>query len=243
MKPAVAGQNRELENQMKTLLFYFALSMTMFVQGQTFAQQSGSAEPVSDQQTIADKSDIRIKFDIGDEEEVASPEQKIERAVETIRKLAGDEVGDKLALELDGLTQEEKKELVAEFSNSLSFSGIGGGEAAVAIVAIVFSLGMPIIILLMVLIFAHRKRRQKMDVVKAYLDSDREAPAQVLAEFTGEDTNNFRSGVKLVAIGLGVILALYFSGNGEAAAFGLIPLFIGGARLLFWKYDNRVDEA
>lgn len=230
---------------MKTLLFYFTLSLGLLVQGPTFAQQSDSADTVSDQQIVADEDGVRINFSIGDDEEsekAASPDEQIERAVESIRKLAGDEVGDELALELSGLTPEEKKKLVEEFSHSFNFDGMGAGEVAVAIVAIVFSLGMPIIILFMVLIFAHRKRRQKMDVMKAYLDSDREVPTQVLAEFSGEDTNNFRSGVKLVAIGLGVILALYFSGNAEAAAFGLIPLFIGGARLLFWKYDNRLNE-
>jgi len=220
---------------MKTVLFYLTLSLGLLMQGHALAQEAGSPD------LIADQDDVSVKFDIGVDGDEASPDQKIDKAVETIRKLAGDEIGDELALELNGLSPEEKKKLIAEFKDGFDFDGIGAGEVSVAIVAIVFSLGMPIIILFMVLIFGHRKRRQKMDVMKAYLDSGREVPAQVLAEFNGEEANNFRSGVKLVAIGLGVILALGLSGNSEVAPFGLIPLFIGGARLLFWKYDNRDD--
>ncbi len=122
--------------------------------------------------------------------------------------------------------------------------GMSAGETLIAFTAIMMSLGMPILILLLVLIYSHRRRKQKLELVKTFLDANRDVPENILTEFDGDSNTHLSSGIKIVGLGLGIILAVYLlTGSYELAALGLIPLFIGLSRLILWKLeDSKVNE-
>lgn len=117
--------------------------------------------------------------------------------------------------------------------------GISAGETLIAFTAIMMSLGMPILILLLVLIYSYRRRKQKLELVKTFLDANRDVPENILTEFDGESNNNLSSGIKITGLGVGIILAIYLlTDSYEVAALGLIPLFIGLSRLLLWRLED-----
>ena len=159
-----------------------------------------------------------------------------------------------LAEHLENLTPEQRQRLEDKMGlgeidgdvNALDFRRrfttdheTSAGEVLVATVAIVFTLGMPILILSLVLLFAHRRRKQKMELVKTYIDANQTVPEHVLAEFDNPASSHLSSGVKWVGIGLGVALTIaILADNYSLVALGLIPLFIGLGRLVLWKLED-----
>jgi len=217
---------------MKTFLLSLCLGLTLLVGTPAYAQDSA--------EEAQGKRGIKVQVDLDDD--ASSSDEQITALLDKVRKFTGDDIADELEIELKGMTPEEKKELVDGLEDGIRIDagGLDGEEVVVAIVAIVFVFGMPIFILLLVFIFGFIKRRQKLNVMKAYLDSGKDVPDQVIAEFLGEEVNNFRSGIKLIAIGLGIIVAFAIN-DSNAAGFGFIPLFIGVARLVYWKFDKKSE--
>jgi len=217
---------------MKTFLLSLCLGLTLLVGTPAYAQDSA--------EEAQGKRGIKVQVDLDDD--ASSSDEQITALLDKVRKFTGDDIADELEIELKGMTPEEKKELVDGLEDGIRIDagGLDGEEVVVAIVAIVFVFGMPIFILLLVFIFGFIKRRQKLNVMKAYLDSGKDVPDQVIAEFSGEEVNNFRSGIKLIAIGLGIIVAFTIN-DSNAAGFGFIPLFIGVARLVYWKFDKKSE--
>ena len=172
-----------------------------------------------------------------------SREQGSEEFIEFMRGFMGDAVANRIQEEFDNLDADDRVELEKKLADqnfrsvNINADGIGGAEATVAILAITLSLGMPIIILLMVLYFSYRKRRQRMDLIQSFVAAGKDVPEQLLDE-AGE-TDPLRSGINLVAIGIGLLAALHMVGADEAAAFGMIPLLIGLARLGYHFLSKR----
>jgi cadmium resistance protein CadD (predicted permease) len=106
--------------------------------------------------------------------------------------------------------------------------------------AIVFTLGLPIIILVLVLVFSNRKRKQKMAVISSYLEANQPVPEFVMAEFGGNSaaTSSFKSGLTFLFVGIAIFIFIGLQEGLEAGAMGLIPIGIGIARLVGWKYDT-----
>jgi len=77
-----------------------------------------------------------------------------------------------------------------------------------------------------------------MDLVQAYLDAGKEVPPQVLNTF-GNGGGSLRSGLMLTAIGIGIVAAFNAANNSSVGALGLIPMFIGLAKLLYWFFEER----
>jgi len=92
-----------------------------------------------------------------------------------------------------------------------------------------------------VLMFSFRKRKQKMQLISQYLESGQPVPEHVMAEFGSNDSvsSPFRSGVTLLLVGIAVAIFLGTVAEPEVATLGLIPMAIGIARLLSWKYDKQ----
>ncbi len=129
--------------------------------------------------------------------------------------------------------------------NASGGPGIGGressGELAVAMLAIIFIFGSPIMIVAAVLYWAYRRRRLTHDTINQYLASGKEIPPQVMEAMLSErkPKNNLQKGLALCGTGLGIFLCFLLSGSTAAASFGLIPLFIGLAQLLIWKLEKN----
>lgn len=114
------------------------------------------------------------------------------------------------------------------------------GELAVAMLAIIFIFGSPIMIVAAVLYWAYRRRRLTHDTINQYLASGKEIPPQIMEAMLNErrPKNNLQKGLALSGTGLGIFLCFLLIGSTAAASFGLIPLFIGLAQLLIWKLEK-----
>jgi hypothetical protein len=246
-------------------LFFATLSLGL---PYAMAQQSvvASASDGDNQELVTDAPETseskdgnrRIVIDI-DTKGAREVEDELREAVDTVRQLFGDSIGSELASEIDSLSDEERKKvrnkLQSVFGDTGGFNvggkdgirigsdhgGVGFSEFLIAMTAIIFTLGLPVIILVLVLVFSNRKRKQKMAVISSYLEADQPVPEFVMAEFGSSSaaTTSFRSGLTFLLVGIAISIFLGIEEDLGAATLGLIPIGIGIARLVSWKYDNN----
>ena len=77
-----------------------------------------------------------------------------------------------------------------------------------------------------------------MNIIQVYLDAGKDVPPELLRTFDS-GSNSFRSGVMLSGAGLGFLAAFNAANESSIGALGLIPLFIGVAKLLYWFFEER----
>jgi hypothetical protein len=243
----------------------FSLGLPYAMAQQAIAQQAAAQDAVDVEQVVvvADekeglKTDVgkrRIVIDI-DTNEARDAEDEIRAAISTVRDLLGEEIGTELETEINNLSDDERDKVRLKLkkvfgSNGLSVGGadgihfgdgggIGFSEFLIAMTAIVFTLGLPVIILVLVLVFSNRKRKQKMAVISSYLAANQPVPEFVMAEFGGNSaaTSSFKSGLTFLFVGIAIFIFIGLQEGVEAGAMGLIPIGIGIARLVGWKYDT-----
>ena len=201
------------------------------------AKETGKEAPTIE----IERSDAgTIKLDIDFDDDYAINEESIDTIGSVIRKVAGDEVADEVVIELKGLSDEEKKQLSKSLREGLPFDGekVPGWVGAVAILAVILIFGSPIIVLIAVFFFMGRKRKQKMNIIQVYLDAGKDVPPELIRTFESGG-GSFKSGVLLAGAGLGIVAAFNAANEPSVAALGLIPLFIGIAKLLYWFFEER----
>jgi preprotein translocase subunit SecG len=238
----------------------FSLGLPYAMAQQAVEQDTAVVERVfittgEDEGEKAELGKRRIVIDI-DTNEARDAEDEIREAISTVRSLLGDEIGTELETEIANLSDEERDKVRLKLKkvfggSGLSFGGadgihfgdgggIGFSEFLIAMTAIVFTLGLPIIILVLVLVFSNRKRKQKMAVISSYLEANQPVPEFVMAEFGGNSaaTSSFKSGLTFLFVGIAIFIFIGLQEGLEAGAMGLIPIGIGIARLVGWKYDT-----
>ena len=180
-----------------------------------------------------------INIDVNFDED-SSDEKSIKKISELVRKIAGDKVADEVIVELDGLSEAEKAELAESLKKGIKFDTeqLPGWLGGVAILAVALIFGSPILILITVFFFMARKRKQKMNVIQVYLDAGKDVPTELLRTFDNS-VDSFRSGIMFAGAGLGIMAAFYSANNDSVGALGLIPLFIGVAKLIYWFFEER----
>ena len=111
----------------------------------------------------------------------------------------------------------------------------------VAVVAIVFTIGSPILIVILLLFFSYRKRKQRTALVEKFIDAGKDVPPEVLSVLSGnrDHTDNLHRGLLLSGVGIGFFLFLGLMVDWDVASIALIPLCVGIARLLIWKLDAK----
>jgi hypothetical protein len=161
------------------------------------------------------------------------------------------EAVDVLIDEFSGLSEEEKAEvsrtLQAEFSDVL-----GGAEwdedVIIPIAGILlgaFVVSIPVLIVILVLVFSYRKRRQRMELITKFIESGQAVPRELLADYSvlesggSDEESNMKRGILLMGVGIGILIALGVLAGWEIGAIGLIPFFIGLARFIIWKLENK----
>jgi len=224
-----------MRNTLVVLMLMIALMQSCVIHAQDSEAQNGTSSTSHAQED----SNFNVNLSLSDD---LSTDEKFEIAKKAIRETVNGEFDKEL--ELDGLSDDEKAEIVSTLERNFRFesndNGIPASVLAIAIPAVVLSVGMPVIIVLLVLWFGHVKRKQKLELINSYIESDQEVPDQVLNAFDGNDAPNpLRDGIWLTGIGLGVFLAFAVGGNIQVAGFGLIPLFMGVARLSYWYIEER----
>lgn len=188
-----------------------------------------------------------------EEEQVASIKIEVEsdnknvindERLEALVKIARDIDKDLVKIEVEGLSDEEKEKLIMRLEGDLEDAitnvveeHIPPGAIALGALAIIMVFGLPIFIVVALLIYGMRRRKQKMELVNAYLAAGQEVPEHVLQSFdAGKDSNTFRSGVMWTAVGIGIVAAF---GGDDVGAIGFIPMFVGLGRLIFWYFSDR----
>ena len=111
----------------------------------------------------------------------------------------------------------------------------------VAVVAIVFTIGSPILIVILILFFTYRRRKQRTALVEKFIDAGKDVPPEVLSVLSGnaDHTDNLHRGLLLSGVGIGFFLFLGLMVGWDVASIALIPLCVGIARLLIWKLDAK----
>ena len=184
-----------------------------------------------------------------------NPGDKLENQV--IISLSGDDetVGGVLKIistltetEWDDLTQDEKEQIQSalnEIEEGIEIdvaTKTGFFYAILAIMAVSFTLGLPVIVIAIILYYKHRKRRQRDAVIEKFINSGKDVPAELLASWElhpDESDSRLHQGIKLIAVSLGLCLFLHFSVGTDVALIAAIPLFLGIARLIIWKISQK----
>ena len=184
-----------------------------------------------------------------------NPGDKLENQV--IISLSGDDetVGGVLKIistltetEWDDLTQDEKEQIqsaLSEIEEGIEIdvaTKTGFFYAILAIMAVSFTLGLPVIVIVIILYYKHRKRRQRDAVIEKFINSGKDVPAELLASWElhpDESDSRLHQGIKLIAVSLGLYLFLHFSVGPDVALIAAIPLFLGIARLIIWKISQK----
>jgi len=112
-------------------------------------------------------------------------------------------------------------------------------EALIAVTAIGFGVGGPVLAIYLLLLFSDKKTAKKMDtLVKIVEHGGNLEPGmlEMLNEPSGPAAD-LRKGLIWLAIGIPLTLGIALSEGGTEWVFGLIPVFIGGAYLIVMKVD------
>lgn len=119
------------------------------------------------------------------------------------------------------------------------------GDIAVLIpiIAILAVFGTPILIVWLVTRNSYRKKQLLMDNINRMVAEGRDIPPELLDSMEGESPRNMKDrGFTLIAVGLAIFIWLSISSGVEVGSLGLIPLFIGVARFVNWKLDNKQPQ-
>lgn len=142
---------------------------------------------------------------------------------------------------------EVAKDLVAQIiqGHNSGSSTVQFMRALVPVVAIVMVFGMPVLIVASVLSFKHKRRQLVHQNISQMIEKGMEIPEHLLAsaEVRSKPGSALRTGMVLLAAGLGVIAFFYIVGAPQVIGLGLIPLLIGLAYLLVWKLEGKGDAS
>ncbi|OGT81700.1 MAG: hypothetical protein A3H91_10530 [Gammaproteobacteria bacterium RIFCSPLOWO2_02_FULL_61_13] len=117
----------------------------------------------------------------------------------------------------------------------------------VAALAVVFTLGMPIIVVGLILYFGYRKRRLAHDTINGFLASGKEIPPEIMHNLFQDagrsiqaqaPRTNMHKGTLNASLGLGMVIGFSIIDADFLAAIGFIFLLVGLAQLLIWKLEQ-----
>lgn len=179
-----------------------------------------------------------------DREEVREAIAELRGEVQTETRKAAKEItkglGNEIGKEIKDAVKEKRRVVV----HSSDDDGFGFLQAIVAIVAIVFTLGMPIIIVSLIMYSSYRRRRLAHETITQYVSSGKEIPPEIMqnlfkdAGATQTPRTNLHKGSVNTGIGLGMVVGFSLIDVEFLAAIGFIFLLVGLAQLLIWKLEQ-----
>lgn len=233
---------------MKNLLLALTLALPLLVTGSNYAQEQTDNETgikVHVDKKSDDGSGIHINID-SDEMEPEEVKEKLKEVIDALATKIKNKVDTEVEIDIDDVSEQDLKDLEelkvkideSDWDFEGDHHGIGFGEALVALTAISFTLGLPIIILFLVFFYGSRKRKQKMELINNYISRDQPVPQELVSEFDTGGSDPLRSGLQWAVVGLAIVIAFILMGESNMAALGLIPLGLGVARLIYWKLNT-----
>ncbi|MFS1523396.1 DUF6249 domain-containing protein [Microbulbifer sp. 2304DJ12-6] len=113
-------------------------------------------------------------------------------------------------------------------------------ELLIPIVALLCVFGMPVLIVWLVTHNSYRKKQLLMDNINRMVAEGRDVPPELFDALDGNSPGSPKDrGITLIAIGSAVFICLTALAGIEVGSLGVIPLFIGLARFINWKLDNK----
>ncbi|MEX2963126.1 DUF6249 domain-containing protein [Microbulbifer sp. TYP-18] len=113
-------------------------------------------------------------------------------------------------------------------------------ELIPAILGILAVFGTPVLIVWLVTRNSYRKRQLLMDNINRMVVEGRDIPQEMLDSLEGTSPANLRDrGFTLIAVGLALLIWLSIAAGPEVGSLGLIPLFIGAARFINWRFEQQ----
>ena len=109
--------------------------------------------------------------------------------------------------------------------------------AAVAIMGMLVSFGLPVMLVAIILYYKHRKTRIAHETVARLAEKGLPVPPELLDPPRRPEDAGLRAGMILVGLGLG--LGIFFWEVGAPWSIGLIPGLMGIALLIAWKIEGR----
>jgi hypothetical protein len=222
---------------------------------------TATSENTDSNQDSIIKKEFKLKLENGEihSYKIAAPETDLEDGAESEIKisLSGEDesVGAIIKIirtlaetEWDDLTEDEKDKIQSalnEIEEGIEIdvaTKTGFFYAILAIMAVSFTLGLPVIVIAIILYYKHRKRRQRDAVIEKFINSGKDVPAELLASwelYPDESDSRLHQGIKLIAVSLGLYLFLHFSVGTDVALIATVPLFLGIARLIIWKISEK----
>lgn len=97
------------------------------------------------------------------------------------------------------------------------------------------------LIVLIVLIFNHRNKKAKYQLMEKAIEAGREIPQSFFEEAKSKKTP-LQSAFTLIGTGIGLFLMLWFVADHDVAFVGAIPLLIGLGKLLAYRMEEKLSK-
>lgn len=139
-----------------------------------------------------------------------------------------------------GISGDMKRDLRNPGSHRDGGFNFDAEDVLIPIVAILAVFGTPILIVWLVTRNSYRKKQLLMDNINRMVAEGRDIPPELLDAMEGESPRQMKDrGFTLIAVGLALFIWLTITAGVDVGSLGLIPLFIGLARFVNWKLDQK----
>ncbi|WP_444930602.1 DUF6249 domain-containing protein [Microbulbifer sp. SSSA002] len=125
-------------------------------------------------------------------------------------------------------------------SNHSDTVSVLGATTIVPVVALLCVFGMPVLIVWLVTRASYRKKQLVMNNINQMVADGRDVPPELIDLLEDREAGSSSDrGINLMAMGAAIFLSLTAIADIGVGSLGLIPLFIGVARFVNWKLDNK----
>ena len=100
------------------------------------------------------------------------------------------------------------------------------------------------LIVLIILIFNHRNKKAKYELMAKAIDAGKEIPSTFFDEPKSKKANKspLQSALSLIGIGIGLFIMLWFVANHNVAFVGALPLLIGVGKLIAYLIEGKKES-
>lgn len=120
------------------------------------------------------------------------------------------------------------------------FGGMAGMAFVLAIIAIIFVVA-PVLILIVLFYFINKNRRQKLKIAQMAVQNGQPIPDQLLKEEAADGNEVYRTGLRQLFLGAGLMVFLGFAAGKVGFGIGVLVFFIGLGKVVIARSSNSND--
>jgi len=141
---------------------------------------------------------------------------------------------------------EDEKEWKHENNDSMFGINLGNSQSAetvIAIIAIIFAFGFPLIIVFTVFFFNYKNRKAKYRLAEQALSTGQQLPEDFFKKAErSEDTRS--KGIKNIFLGIGLFIFLWAMTNFSIGCIGLLIMFMGfGQVVIYYTQESKREQS